>query len=105
MAAASITTAQPVSAGDESTTQASQHVQGSSSGSTTANTAAMSNVVTQNDDVPASTRRASVSSAAGLELLLLLCQPHPMKADLARARSLVREVALVLQLGMVITVD
>ena len=48
-------------------------------------------------------------AAAGLELLLLLLlllllfQPHPMKADLARARTLVREVALVLQLGMVVT--
>ena len=43
-------------------------------------------------------------AAAGLELLLLLlCQPHPMKADPARARTLVWELALVLQLGMVVT--
>ena len=42
-------------------------------------------------------------AAVGLELLLLLCQPHLMKADLARARTLAREVALLLQLGMVVT--
>ena len=62
LAAASITTAQPISAGDESTTQASQPVQGPSGGSTAVNIAAMSNVVAQKDDVPAPTRRASVSS-------------------------------------------
>ena len=63
-AATSTTTALPV--GDESTTQASQHVQpvqGSpSGGATTANTATTSNVAAQKDDVPAPTRRPSVSS-------------------------------------------
>ena len=65
LAAASITTAHPVSAGDESTTQASQTVQDPSGGSTTANTAATSTVVEQKDDVPAPTRRTSVSSGGG----------------------------------------
>ncbi|KAF8493727.1 WD40 repeat-like protein [Russula emetica] len=63
LAAASTTTAQPVNGGDESTTQASQPVQGgASSGTTAANTAATSNVVAQKEDVPAPTRRPSVSS-------------------------------------------
>jgi hypothetical protein len=63
LAAASTTTAQPVCGGDESTPQPSQPVQGGpSGGTTTANTAATSNVVAQKDDVPAPTRRPSVSS-------------------------------------------
>ena len=63
LAATSITTAQPISAGNEFTTQASQAVQGPSGGSTTAaNTAASSNVVAQKDNVPVPTHRPSVSS-------------------------------------------
>ena len=88
LAATSITTAQPISAGNEFTTQASQAVQGPSGGSTTAaNTAASSNVVAQKDDVPVPTRRPSVLSGGRTGAAAAAAADVPTTPDESRSST------------------